>query len=586
MLSHSNQWQRRMAQRILSEKLLASKAPEQTRELSLLSKVLTAGKTLDARLAALWTLHNSGMLLSGDTLETALASKDAPVRAWAIRFAAETIRADPARGEDLLQKIETATSDPDPSVRLAVATAARQLVSGSLTVDTETATEVSVGKILTQLVMASADAKDPLLPFMIWTAAEPSFAKNPGPGLDWLAKNGSETLPLSATLARKAMRRICDTQDGDQLDAAVTFLNAIAAQNNALVIAALEGLIEGQRAKPTVPSLDTKSLFSTLSENSNPLIKERGQELGTLWGNAASMQATLSAINNAALPIEQRLQSIKAAQQLKNDAARDALLKAVGDNNPEPLVIAAIRGLGQVGGDPVSDDLLKLWNSFTPGARAAAADVLVSRRRWAISLLSALEAKTISSMELPLTAIRALGESKDEFLRQRAEQVIGRIRPANADKQQIIEQKKKMILAGGAPNLGAGHELARKTCLTCHKLYSEGAEVGPDLTGVGRSSLEALLANVIDPNQVIGKGYENVMIDTKDGRSVSGRLVENSDSRVKLLAAGPKEEVVAKSDIASMRTSELSVMPEGLEQMPDADFRNLILYVLHPPQEK
>jgi putative heme-binding domain-containing protein len=177
-----------------------------------------------------------------------------------------------------------------------------------------------------------------------------------------------------------------------------------------------------------------------------------------------------------------------------------------------------------------------------------------------------------------------MAESKDDFLRQRETEVIGRLRPASADKQKIIQEKKKMILEG-TPNLEAGHELARKTCLTCHKLYSEGAEVGPDLTGVGRSSLDALLANVIDPNQLVGKGYENVMIETKDGRSVSGRLVENTDSRVKLLAAGPKEEVVAKTDIASMRTSELSVMPEGLEQMPDGDFRNLILYILHPVQE-
>jgi hypothetical protein len=27
-------------------------------------------------------------------------------------------------------------------------------------------------------------------------------------------------------------------------------------------------------------------------------------------------------------------------------------------------------------------------------------------------------------------------------------------------------------------------------------------------------------------------------------------------------------------------------MPEGLEQMPDADFRNLILYILNPPQQQ
>ena len=132
----------------------------------------------------------------------------------------------------------------------------------------------------------------------------------------------------------------------------------------------------------------------------------------------------------------------------------------------------------------------------------------------------------------------------------------------------------------------AGHEIAKKICLVCHKLYGEGAEVGPDLTGVGRSSLDTLLANVIDPNQVIGKGYENVEVETKDGRGVSGRLVEDTDSHVKLLASGPKEEVVARNDIERMRVSELSVMPEGLEQMPDADFRNLILYIMNPPQEQ
>jgi hypothetical protein len=62
-------------------------------------------------------------------------------------------------------------------------------------------------------------------------------------------------------------------------------------------------------------------------------------------------------------------------------------------------------------------------------------------------------------------------------------------------------------------------------------------------------------------------------------------MVENSDTQVKLLAAGPTENVVAKSDIESMRTSELSVMPEGLEQMPEEDFRDLIWFILNPPQE-
>ena len=42
---------------------------------------------------------------------------------------------------------------------------------------------------------------------------------------------------------------------------------------------------------------------------------------------------------------------------------------------------------------------------------------------------------------------------------------------------------------------------------------------------------------------------------------------------------------MARSEIAALRTSEMSLMPEGLEQQPDADFRNMIWYVLNPPQD-
>jgi putative heme-binding domain-containing protein len=102
---------------------------------------------------------------------------------------------------------------------------------------------------------------------------------------------------------------------------------------------------------------------------------------------------------------------------------------------------------------------------------------------------------------------------------------------------------------------------------------------------VGRSSLDALLANIIDPNQLIGAGYENVEVTTKDERSISGRMIENTESRVKILSLGPKEEVIARTDIDNIRVSEMSVMPEGLEQMPDEDFRNMIWYLLNPPED-
>src|SRR5206468_4087226 len=102
--------------------------------------------------------------------------------------------------------------------------------------------------------------------------------------------------------------------------------------------------------------------------------------------------------------------------------------------------------------------------------RATAADVLVSRRPWTIALLSAIETKRIPATDLPMSAVRTLGRSKDEFIHKRAVQAIGRINPAKDDKEEIIDQKKLMILKGGPPDLQAGHELAKKTCLICHKL--------------------------------------------------------------------------------------------------------------------
>jgi putative heme-binding domain-containing protein len=416
---------------------------------------------------------------------------------------------------------------------------------------------------------------------MIWMASEPLLAKNPAPGLQWLAENGAATMPLSGILARKAMRRLCDTGEAARMNQAVQFLSAIAGQDSALTIAVLDGLIEGQKAKALRPTLDPGPLFEKLSASGNAQVQERARQLGTIWGDAPAIEKTLAAINNPQASLAERTTAIQSARQLKSAAAREALLKLIASNNPEPLVVEAIRALGDMENEAIGGKLVSGWKKFTPAERAAAADVLVSRGRWVLALLSAIETKQIAAGELSASAVQRLGQNQDEFIRQRAALAIGRIRPADADKQKIIAAKKEMIQRAGPPDLPAGYALAQKTCFTCHKLYGEGADVGPDLTGVGRASLDALLANVIDPNQIIGKGYESVEVETKDGRSVGGRLVEDTATHVKLLAAGPKEEIIARSDIERLRVSELSVMPEGLEQMSDADFRNLIGYILN-----
>src|SRR5207247_7700520 len=236
----------------------------------------------------------------------------------------------------------------------------------------------------------------------------------------------------------------------------------------------------------------------------------------------------------------------------KPEARAQLLLLMAGDPD-QTIRTEAVRALGELGGNAEARAILDVWpHGFSPSTRRAAGDVLVTRPAWAKALLEAVAQGKVSGGDLSATAIRSLAASADPAVRDLCAKVIGKFRASGDDKLKLLAEKRKVVLSG-EPDIQAGYQVAKKVCFVCHKLHGEGADVGPDITGVGRSTLDALLANIIDPNQVIGKGYENVEIETKDGRNLSGRVVENTEARVRLLSAGPKEDVVAKSDINSMR---------------------------------
>jgi putative membrane-bound dehydrogenase-like protein len=584
-LKHANIWQRRMAQRVLSDR--ARTGQELAAIRPILKELFAASETPETRMAALWTAFSTGVLTEED-LDNVASSDLASARAWAARFSGE--RGD--QTEQVYRRLYKLSSDSDASVKLAVATTLRQFVSGSLTIDTPPANPPlaqGLALVLSSLVSQNDAGNDPLIPFMTWMALEPVVAKEARHVLAWFVGNGIDHPEMSAKLLYKIARRLCDTQDPEKVGLMLTFLEKTPKDSALILRSTLDGLIEGQRGKVTLPAEMKPEVLAELMKHSDREVAARAQRLGAMWGDPGALQASLAVLDDAKAPVEQRVATVQSLRQVKawqesSKMVRDAFLKLTA-NSDERLAIEAIRGIGEVGGADVPNVLLANWRQFSAAKQRAAADVLTSRREWTQEFLDAIDKKTLSASELPAPVVRSLMNSKDQTIRAHAAKVIGRVREADADKLKVIAQKKAVVM-NGTVNLERGHELAKQTCFTCHKLYGEGADVGPDLTGVGRSSLDALLNNVIDPNQIVGAGYENVEVETKDGRNVSGRLVEDTESRIKLLSAGPKEEVIAKSDIASKRVSELSVMPEGLENMPDEDFRNLINYILHPPQEK
>ena len=577
LLRHPNVWHRRMAQRVLS-----GRADAATQRDALLGLVRD-GESEDARLAGLWTLFSTGQA-DAAVLDVAAASGTASVRAWAARLTGE-------RGEatdETWARLARLASDADPTVQASVATAVRMFTSGSLTVNTAPRVDMErvasgLGRVVNALAAGAAGTRDRDLPFLLWMAVEPLVAARPDAALGWLAERGAVAMPLSGELAYKAMRRWCDSGDAALVAKAVGLVGTVGG-DSPLLPRLLQGLIDGQRGRAMAPNADAQAIVQGLLGHPNREVATRAQQLGAAWGDAASLRASLDRARDPMASEEDRKAAIRSARATRSDEVRGALMGIARAAGPDAVRVEAVRALGEVGVEQTGPQLLEGWGAMTPAVRRSVAELCTTRWQWRWSLFGAVEKGGVKRGDLPPTVVRTLVTSKEQSERVKAEQLFGRVQATSAEKLKVIAEKRRMVVQG-AVDLKAGREVARKSCLVCHKLHGEGAEVGPDLTGVGRSSLDALLHNVIHPNEIIGQGYENVMVETRDGRTVSGRMVENGAARVRLLQAGGVEEVIGKADVKALVVSENSVMPEGLEQMPDADFRNLIWFILAPPED-
>jgi putative heme-binding domain-containing protein len=107
-----------------------------------------------------------------------------------------------------------------------------------------------------------------------------------------------------------------------------------------------------------------------------------------------------------------------------------------------------------------------------------------------------------------------------------------------------------------------------------------GGIIGPNLSGAGAMSTEALLHNILTPNAQMESGYYRHDIILKDGGKISGSLVGESTDSLSIQPVGTAIQVIPRTEVAQHKITKSSLMPEGLiDHLTPEQIADLFTYI-------
>jgi putative membrane-bound dehydrogenase-like protein len=152
----------------------------------------------------------------------------------------------------------------------------------------------------------------------------------------------------------------------------------------------------------------------------------------------------------------------------------------------------------------------------------------------------------------------------------------------DADKQKAHLAELQPLLDGGDADRGRVVFFSSRTaCSACHTVHSQGGRIGPELTKIGSIRAPAdLLESLVYPSATIVRGYESYIIETTQGKSVTGLLARETSEAIYLTTAERAEIRIPRAAVDSIKQSKQSIMPAGLEeQMTKQEMRDLLAFL-------
>ncbi len=236
-----------------------------------------------------------------------------------------------------------------------------------------------------------------------------------------------------------------------------------------------------------------------------------------------------------------------------------AIAASLSVHSTRAEVLAAIEALDRLRPDDLGKLFTQLWAKIPLSTQASLIQTWRSRPAIVDALLTALESGIIPPSDISTTDTAALRALRDPQLAQRVEAIFG----APGSREAALEKYHPAIARGGSAKLGK--PIFRTRCATCHRKMGEGTPIGPDLETVLNSGKEKILMNILDPSREVTIGFVTGILQTVDGLTVSGIIVDESSAGITLKIAGQSPRTFPRAEIEEFRRSPKSLMPEGLE---------------------
>ena len=538
-------WHARRARLILQNRAAHQEATAETR--AALQAIYRNHANADYRLRAMWALHVIGGLEEGELL-AALGDRDEHLRGWAIQLLCEDL-SPPASA--LTRFAQMAKEDASPIVRLYLASALQRMEYAAR------------WPIAGQLALRGEDADDHNIPKMVWFGVAPLVPENPRRALELATRS---QLPL---LARHIARRLTDAQ---QLEILVAAIGSSADGRYEMLLGLRDGLEGRYDVQAPANWRDVAGTIQAAGGDSAAIVLQLSQQ----FGDSIAAKKMLATLQDKHADSETRRQALVGLAGQKHPEVRSQLIALIDD---DLLRRDAIRAMAAFDDSRMPQTLLRNYARFSTEDKLEAVHTLAARSRSGLALTRAIQQGDVPKRDIPAYVARLLRRVVgNSFV-----DVWGPIDELSADKEALLAKYHGLLTRNRLSQADAnqGRAIFKRTCIACHRMYGEGGQIGPEITGVNRANLDYLLGNILTPSAVIQDAYKMHLVLTEDGRVYSGVPAGENERQLRLRVANQQEPlVIAKSQIESREIASVSMMPKGLlKTLSDQEVIDLVAYL-------